>query len=102
MEPDVAMTPREAFFAPASALDASTAVGRVCAEVVTPYPPGIPALMPGERITRDLLAALRAVHAAGCPISAADPTLDDAARRRLNHHQLPCKPTPSLLKPTCS
>jgi arginine decarboxylase len=75
LEPDVAMTPREAFFAPASALDASTAVGRVCAEVVTPYPPGIPALMPGERITRDLLAALRAVHAAGCPISAADPTL---------------------------
>lgn len=31
------------------------AAGRVCAEQVTPYPPGIPVLLPGERITRPVL-----------------------------------------------
>jgi arginine/lysine/ornithine decarboxylase len=74
IEPDVVMTPREAFFAPAATLAVDVARGRICAEVVTPYPPGIPALMPGERITAAVLAELRAVHAAGCPISAADPS----------------------------
>lgn len=75
IEPIVAMTPREAFFAPAVTLPIDAVIGRVCAEVVTPYPPGIPALMPGERITDSIRRELLAVHAAGCPISAADPTL---------------------------
>jgi len=75
IEPEVVMTPRDAFFSPAAVCSAAAAVGRVCAEVVTPYPPGIPALMPGERITRSLLDELLVVSAAGCPISAADPTL---------------------------
>ncbi|MCU0866240.1 MAG: aminotransferase class I/II-fold pyridoxal phosphate-dependent enzyme [Planctomycetes bacterium] len=74
IEPEVVMSPREAFFAPAATLSTDAARGRICAEVVTPYPPGIPALMPGERITGAVLAELRAVHAAGCPISAADPS----------------------------
>lgn len=75
IEPEVVMTPRDAFFATAAVCSAATAVGRVCAEVVTPYPPGIPALMPGERITESILGELLVVSAAGCPISAADPTL---------------------------
>lgn len=75
VEPDVAMTPREAFYAPAQMVDFFATEGRVCAEVVTPYPPGIPVLMPGERITRALLDELARVREARCPISASDPTL---------------------------
>lgn len=73
--PETAMIPRDAFFAPTQVLDSANSVGRVCAEVVTPYPPGIPVWMPGERITRDTLSAVLRVRDAGCPISAADPTL---------------------------
>jgi arginine decarboxylase len=73
--PPVAITPREAFYAPAAACEFLRAEGRICAEVVTPYPPGIPVLMPGERITRDVLDGLAAVREARCPISASDPSL---------------------------
>src|SRR5215212_5761391 len=43
-----AMLPRDAFFAKTELVDPSDAVGRVSAELVTPYPPGIPAVAPGE------------------------------------------------------
>ena len=51
------------------------AVGRVSAELVAPYPPGIPVLAPGEEVTLDAVEALRAAVAAGSRIAyAADPT----------------------------
>jgi arginine decarboxylase len=72
-----AMSPREAYFAPHQAVPASDAVGRVCAELVAPYPPGIPVLAPGELVTAATLDALRAARADGCRIAyAADPTLE--------------------------
>jgi arginine decarboxylase len=73
--PILATTPREAFYASAEDCAFEGAAGRICAEVVTPYPPGIPVLMPGERISHELLAGLLAVKEARCPISASDPTL---------------------------
>jgi len=73
--PKVEMTPRDAFYAKSRAIDFASAAGHVCAEVVTPYPPGIPTLMPGERITREILTELARVRDAGCPISSSDPTL---------------------------
>jgi arginine decarboxylase len=45
------MTPREAFFAPGERAAASSAAGRIAKETVVHCPPGIPVLMPGERIT---------------------------------------------------
>jgi arginine/lysine/ornithine decarboxylase len=42
--------PRDAFFGPAEAVPVRDAVGRIAAEQITPYPPGIPAIVPGERI----------------------------------------------------
>ena len=69
-------TPRDAFFAPARAVPLDAAAGHVAAEVVTPYPPGIPLLAPGERITAPIVAYLRAGLAAGMHITgAADPIL---------------------------
>jgi lysine decarboxylase len=42
------MLPRDAFFAPAETVPFKEAMGRISAELVTPYPPGIPAVAPGE------------------------------------------------------
>ncbi len=50
-----ALTPREAFFAPSVALPVSGCAGRVSAEMVTPYPPGIPVLGPGEEISQEVV-----------------------------------------------
>lgn len=73
---DQVMTPRDAFFAEREAVPWQQAAGRVCAEVIAPYPPGVPVLAPGERITEDALAGLQRASADGARIAyAADPTL---------------------------
>jgi lysine decarboxylase len=74
--PEQAMTPREAAFAATERVSADAAVGRVAAEFAVPYPPGIPALAPGEVIGAELWERLRAEAALGARISyASDPTL---------------------------
>jgi lysine decarboxylase len=76
VSPQVAVPPREAFFAAHETVSADAAVGRVSAELIAPYPPGIPVLAPGEVITAAALAALRAGRAGGGRIAyAADPAL---------------------------
>jgi len=71
-----AMTPRDAFFADHETVPVARAVGRVCAEVVAPYPPGVPVLVPGEVVTDSALAVLTGARRAGTRIAyAADPTL---------------------------
>ena len=70
------LTPRDAFFARHEEIPFADAAGRVSAELVAPYPPGIPLLVPGERITTESMAALMASLAAGTRIAyAADPLL---------------------------
>jgi arginine decarboxylase len=74
--PETVLAPREAFFAPAETLSAAAAIGRVSAELIAPYPPGVPVLAPGELITAAAVAALREVAADGGRIAyAADPSL---------------------------
>jgi arginine decarboxylase len=76
VHPQTVLSPREAYFARNEAVSADAAIGRVSAELVAPYPPGVPVLAPGELITADALAALREVAADGGRIAyAADPTL---------------------------
>ncbi len=76
VDPVQATSPREAFFAPRESVPVERAVGRVSAELVAPYPPGVPVLAPGEVVTADALDALRAARAAGSRIAyAADPSL---------------------------
>lgn len=68
--------PRTAFFAPAVAVPAAQAPGRISAELIAAYPPGVPILAPGELITADLVAALHRQAAEGSRIAyAADPSL---------------------------
>ena len=67
---------REAFFGPVEVVPCSEAAGRTCAEQITPYPPGIPMLLPGERIKSVVLDYLTSGVQAGMVIpDAADPTM---------------------------
>ncbi len=74
--PELVIPPRDAFFAEEETVAFDDAIGRIVAEVVTPYPPGIPLLMPGERINTDVASLLKALARADTPISASDPQLD--------------------------
>lgn len=74
---ETVMLPRDAFFAPAEAVPAAAAAGRIAAEQLTPYPPGIPVVVPGERIDRAVIDYLRTGVAAGMNVpDAGDPRLD--------------------------
>lgn len=66
--------PRDAFFGGTQDVPVEEAAGRVAAEMVTPYPPGIPVVLPGERLTEPVLAYLRSGVEAGMNLpDAADP-----------------------------
>ncbi|MEU3465629.1 ornithine decarboxylase [Streptomyces sp. NPDC006733] len=60
-----AMLPRDAYFGRIEQVPCEQAVGRVSAEMLTPYPPGIPAALPGERFNSDVLHYLRSGVDAG-------------------------------------
>jgi arginine decarboxylase len=70
------VSPRQAFFAATETLPIKRAVARICAEIICPYPPGIPVLMPGEVITPDAVEYLLNMQAIGSEITGcADATL---------------------------
>lgn len=74
--PHQVLTPRDAFFAQHITAPAADAIGRVSAELVAPYPPGVPLLAPGEMITSAVVDALHDAQTNGTRIAyAADPTL---------------------------
>ncbi len=57
--------PRDAFFGPTEDVPLERAAGRIAAEMITPYPPGIPAVLPGERLGEPVLRYLRSGLDAG-------------------------------------
>jgi arginine decarboxylase len=63
------ISPREAFFATTETLPIQETTESICAEIVCPYPPGIPVLMPGEVITKPALEYLQHIQAMGGFIS---------------------------------
>ncbi|KOV72329.1 ornithine decarboxylase [Streptomyces sp. AS58] len=73
---DQARLPRDAYFARHAKVPVEKAAGRIAAEMITPYPPGIPAVLPGELLTGPVLEYLTTGVAAGM-------FLPDAADRRL-------------------
>ncbi|MBF6175673.1 aminotransferase class I/II-fold pyridoxal phosphate-dependent enzyme [Nocardia blacklockiae] len=66
------LRPRDAFFGPTEAVPIEETPGRIAAEQVTPYPPGIPVIVPGELIDRAVIDYLRTGLAAGMNVP--DPT----------------------------
>jgi arginine decarboxylase len=77
LELDTAVLPRDAFFGPTEMVPIAQAAGRIAAEQITPYPPGIPAVIPGERLNDAVLDYLRTGLAAGMTLpDPSDPTLN--------------------------
>ncbi len=74
------VSPREAFLGEAEVVPLDQAVGRISCESIAGYPPGIPALLPGERVSADVIDNLRQTAAAGSRLhGASDPTLTTIA-----------------------
>jgi arginine decarboxylase len=63
--PPIRMNPRDAFLSDTEFVDFRASAGYVCAEVITPYPPGIPVISPGEEITQEIIDYLRLELRAG-------------------------------------
>jgi arginine/lysine/ornithine decarboxylase len=63
--PEAVLTPREAFYAKTGRVPFEKSAGRICTEIVSPYPPGIPILVPGERITQELVEYIKLVFRHG-------------------------------------
>lgn len=66
--PPMRMLPREAFLADTEFVPFKDSAGRICAETISPYPPGIPVISPGEEVTEDLIDYLRLELKAGVRI----------------------------------
>jgi arginine/lysine/ornithine decarboxylase len=76
MEPEVAASPQEAFYADKESLPLMETEGRICSEFVMCYPPGIPIVAPGERITKDVLKYINYAKIKGCSMTGpADPDI---------------------------
>lgn len=75
---ELRIRPRDAWFAPAVAVAARDAIGRVSADSLAAYPPGIPNVLPGEIISEDVVDFLRKVAASpgGYVRGARDPAVD--------------------------
>ena len=70
--PVVVLSPQEAFYANAEHIPFDSSVGRIAAESIMCYPPGIPVLAPGEKITEEVLDYLRYAQEKGCQITGAE------------------------------
>ena len=78
LPPVVAVSPQEAFYAEKESLPIMETEGRICSEFVMCYPPGIPILAPGERITRDILEYICYAKEKGCSMTGTeDPDINN-------------------------
>lgn len=77
--PPVALTPREAASRSVRRVPLRAARDRICGEIVTMYPPGIPLACPGEILTQGVIDACAAMAAAPACVLAGDPTLTTVA-----------------------
>ena len=73
----LAVSPRDAFLGETEVVAVDAAIGRISCEAIAGYPPGIPALLPGERIRAEVVAYLRELAAAGARLhGASDPSFE--------------------------
>ena len=66
INPEIIQTPQQAFYAPKEILSLPNAVGRVASEFVMCYPPGIPIVAPGERVTKEIVDYIEYCQEKGC------------------------------------
>lgn len=70
--PQIVIPPRDAFYTPKEHLAIENSCGRISGESVMCYPPGIPLLAPGERITRQIIDHIQYAAEKGCTVSGLD------------------------------
>jgi lysine decarboxylase len=74
--PQIGLSMRDAYFADTEMIAAQSAEGRISADLIAPYPPGVAVIAPGEVLTKEILSGLAANKSAGVRIAyATDPTL---------------------------
>ena len=74
--PTVAMSIRDAYFADTEFVSANDAIGRISADLIAPYPPGVAVVAPGEVLTEQIVNGLTTTQKAGVRIAyASDPSL---------------------------
>lgn len=77
IQPELVMTPQEAFYAKKEPIRVQDSAGKVCAELVMCYPPGIPILTPGERITDEIIEYIMYAKEKGCSLQGTmDPNVE--------------------------
>lgn len=69
LAPEVVISPQEAFYARKKSVRLEDSVGCVCSEFIMCYPPGIPILAPGERVTEDIIRYIQYAKAKGCSMT---------------------------------
>ena len=69
IEPEVIMSPQDSFYAEKEAVPIRESEGRICSEFVMCYPPGIPILAPGEKITKDVIEYILYAKEKGCSMT---------------------------------
>ncbi len=68
IQPEVVVSPQRAFYAEKEQLSLDETEGKVCGELVMCYPPGIPILTPGEKITREIIEYIKYAKDKGCSL----------------------------------
>jgi lysine decarboxylase len=77
LEHETVVPIRDAFLGAGETVAVDDAIGRISCESIAGYPPGVPTLLPGERITAEVVAYLRDLTVAGARLhGAADPTFE--------------------------
>ena len=69
IDPEVVYSPQKAFYAEKRSIPLKESEGFVCSEFVMCYPPGIPILAPGERITKEILDYIMYAKEKGCSMT---------------------------------
>ena len=77
IKPEAVMTPQQAFYAGKKQVPIRRAAGCICAELVMCYPPGIPILTPGERVTEEIIEYILYAKEKGCSLQGTlDPNVE--------------------------
>ncbi|VNJ14975.1 ornithine decarboxylase family protein [Streptococcus pneumoniae] len=88
IQPELVLSPQEAFYSERKSLTLDDSVGQVCGEFVMCYPPGIPILAPGERITREIVDYIQFAKERGCSLQGTeDPEVNhiNVIKRKTNY-----------------
>ena len=72
VDPQVAVSPQDAFYADKETVELKDAPGRISGEFVMCYPPGIPILAPGERVTQEIREHIEYAREKGCTLTGAE------------------------------